>query len=363
MNQGKSEESLGEPELRARIAAGSRDPEDYLELADLLKSGLGFREAMELYERSLNLNLSTIANARFAWELGNLLCVVEGRNTEATALAQRALSLLADESASRDVLLLRGLNHGLIARAVVESDDERARAEASRAVECLERVLAEYGVSEATAVAYLVLAWVYGFLGEPDKVIARSQAYLQCDIGPWERAVALDALAEAFRLTGRLPDAEEAMKHALSYSGRDLAMERPTMYVTLGLIQRALHKPVEARRSLEGALSALREAASHGDPDYLRERERDVYWYLAELHYETRNYREAASVLTKLLTEHPEDRDRHRALLWRGQCSANLGLPEQARRDYERVLTSPAASDEERAAANEGLADLPPASA
>jgi len=361
MNESEPEESLGEPELRARIAAGSEDPEDYLELAELLKFAPRFREAMELYEHALSLNLSNIASARFAWELGDLLCIVQGRNTEAMALAQRALSLLADESASRDVVLLRGLNHGLVARALIESDEERARAEASRAVECLERVLAEHGVSDATAVAYLVLAWVYGFLGEPDKVIARCQAYLQCDIPPRERAMALDALAEAFRLTGRLSDAEETMKQALGYSGADLAMGRPTTYLTLGLIQRALHKPAEARRSLEDAVSALREAASHGDPGLLRERERDVYWHLVDLHYETQDDREAISVLTKLLTEHPEDRDRRRALLWRGQCYANLGLPEQARRDYEEVLNSSVASDEERAAAQEGLAELPPA--
>jgi hypothetical protein len=57
---------------------------------------------------------------------------------------------------------------------------------------------------------------------------------------------------------------------------------------------------------------------------------------------------------------YPEDSSgRRRAYLWLGDCHADLGMPAEARSDYEQVLASPGASDEERAAAHEGLAALP----
>ena len=70
MKAGWPTEPRNERELRVRIAAGSRDVADYVELANLLKAVSRFQEAAGIYEQALRLDLPNIDKARFAWELG-----------------------------------------------------------------------------------------------------------------------------------------------------------------------------------------------------------------------------------------------------------------------------------------------------
>ena len=347
-----------EIELRDRIGAGSRDARDYLELAELLKATLRFSEAMELYQRATALGFPKIDRVRFTWELGCLLHGVQRRSPEAVAKAEEALALLADEPASRDTLLLRGLSHALIARTAGTRDSAVTQRHVELAVRGLERVLAEYGVSEDTGVACLELAWIYTSLGKAEDAIRCCQAYLRSDVGQRERALALSALAEAFRQSGRFTDAEEAMKRALSFDRRDLAADRPAMYVTMALIQRAGNRQAEALESLERAQEALRELAPYQNSELSR----DVLWYLAELQCEAGRFQGAIRVLTRLLVEFPDDPLRARALIWLGECHASIGMYADARGYYQQALTCPSASAEERTAAQEGLAALPSAS-
>jgi len=353
MKEPEPEESLSEPELRARIAAGSRHATDHLALADLLKENSRFEEAAQVYEQGLAVELSDVEKARLAWELSAMLDRM-GRGREAVSAARKVLRLLVQEADSADVLLLRGMSHKAIALALL-LDDAGAAAQAARsAVESLERLVRDYGVSDATVGVYLELAWLYSW-SDADKAIECCEAYLrQDDLTARERAQGFLTLAEALRRAERLPEAEDRARRALNCQGGDAVPGQPLMYQTLGRIQRDANKPAEARRSLENALSALRRLP-YGNQDI----ERDVYWDLAELQHGTGDFPEAVSVLTKLVQDHPEDARRQRALLWRGQCYANLGLREQARQDYQEVLNSSVASEEERAAAREGLAELP----
>jgi tetratricopeptide (TPR) repeat protein len=347
-----------ESELRRRIAAGSRDAHDYLELAELLKATLRFREAMELYQGAIALDFPKIARARFAWELGSLLHGVQRRGPEGVAKAEEALAFLADEPASRDTLLLRGLSHALIVRTAGMQDSAVTQHHVELAVRELERVLAEYGVSEDTGIANLELAWIYTSMGQAEEAIRCCQAYLRSDVGQRERAMALSALAEAFRQSGRLSDAEEAMKRALSFERRDLAADRPAMFVTMALIQRAGHHQAEALESLERAQEALRKLAPYQNSELSR----DVLWYLAEFQCEAGRFQGAIRVLTQLLVEFPDDPLRPRALIWLGECHASMGRYADARSYYQQALTCPHVSAEERTAAQEGLAALPSAS-
>lgn len=346
-----------EPELRARIAAGSRDATDYLALADLLKETSRFQEAAHIYEQALEIDLRNVDKARFAWELGSLIETGKmGRRADARSYADRALALLSDEGESRDVLLLRGLSQSLLAHAVW-FEGPHAGAEAARlGVRWLEQVIRDYGHEDAVAIAYYELARLHNALGEPDKAIGFCRQYLRGELDKGERLAALMVLAEALESAGRMSEAESATREALGYA-EEVKDALPNLYLTLALIQRAENRRIEARESLELALSALQD---YPFPPADFELTRILYWRFAELHFEMGNFPEAASVLTKLLAEYAEDRHRQRALIWRAECYASMGQPEQARRDYEQILASAAASDEERATAREGLTELPP---
>jgi tetratricopeptide (TPR) repeat protein len=351
--QANSGESPSEPELRARIAAGSREATDYLELANLLANGSRFQEATSIYELGLRLDFPNVEKARFAWELGSILETRIGARADARSFAHRALSLLADECESPDVLLLRGLSQSLLAHAVW-FEDAGAGAEAARAgVHWLERVIQDHALDDAVTAAYYELARLHNALGEPDKAIGFCRGYLRAELGKRERLAALMVLAEALQLAGRMPEAESATQEALRHAEDDRGT-LPNLYLTLGLIQRAGNRRDEARASFEAGLRLLRE-----QPDDW-ELTRTLYWHKAELHFEMGNLPEAVATLQQLLGYCPEDGiDRRRAHLWLGECHANLGRSAEARSHYEQVLISPGASSEERAAAREGLTALP----
>jgi len=152
-----------------------------------------------------------------------------------------------------------------------------------------------------------------------------------------------------------MPEAEIAVREGLSCAENDKGT-LPNLYLTLALIKKAENQPSEAVRSLEEALKALQEpGASLRDPEMTIV----ILWRLAELHSEMSNQRAAAATLIQLLNHYPVDSSgRRRAQLWLGDSHANSGMLKEARKYYEQVLTSPQASDEEQAAARDGLAEL-----
>jgi len=87
MNQTGSTNPRHESELRARIAAGSRDVADYLEHATFLRSASHFEEAVGIYQHGLRCDLPNADKARLAWELGDLFDKVMDRSAEAMTLA------------------------------------------------------------------------------------------------------------------------------------------------------------------------------------------------------------------------------------------------------------------------------------
>lgn len=352
MTTGETDKPLSEAELRARVAAGSPEPKDYLELAALLKVTARHHEAASLYKQGLQLDLSKVDRARLAMELGSLLETGLGLRAEACSFAEQALSLLDEEVESRDVLLLRGFSESVRAHAMWLANASAGEEAGRAAVHWLERVARDYSYDPAAAPAYYELARLYNALGQPQRAIGRCQEYLRHGLGKHEQLAVLIVLAEALQLAGRLTEAETTTREAMRHAD-ETPEALPTLYLSLGLVQRAGHHRAEVQASFETALRILRD---HGGDTELT---RALYWRLAELHSEAGNQPEAAIALQQLVTHYPEDSTaRRRAYLWLGDCYAAQGMRADARSYYEQVLASTQTSEEERSAAREALAAL-----
>lgn len=344
-----------EGELRARIAAGSRDVSDYLELASLLRAAARFQEAADIFQHGLQRDFPSGDKARLAWELGDLFDKVMDRSDDAVTLAKSALKLLAREPDSLDTLLLRGRSYALLAHATWFQDAGAGAHAARRAIQLLEPVVTEHSDLQDIGVALGDLAWAHTSLGDLAKAIELCQEYLRRELDLRHRLVALMVLAEALRLAERLPDARDAAVQALEYSAFD-PLTRPVLYNTLGLILRALNQPSEAERAFEQALEVLRtDPFRSGNRELLR----TIYGNLAEVHYELGKFDAAIRRFEQLLSQYSDASSaRYRVLNCLGDCHAAKGSYDEARRFYERVLASPVVDDEERTYAKDGLAAL-----
>ncbi len=356
MNETQSEEYPREADLRARIAAGSPEAADYLELGNLLKSVSRFDEAAGIYHEALRRQLPNKEKARLAWELGELLDGVMNRSVEAVMLAREALGLLAGEPESLDTRLLRGLSYSLIARAVWFHDAEAGRIAARQAIPLLERVIREHDEPDDVAMAFNDAAWAYSALGDPNTAIELCQECLRRQPHPRRRLPTLMTLAEALRLAGRFSEAEDAVMRALQYSSAD-PMTRPALHLTLGLIQRGANQLPAALRAFEQAQTELQSRPLGAwDPELLRA----IYGNLAELYDEGGDLAAAIGLIEQLLTQYPEDSpDRHRIMNWLGHCHAGSGSYREARQYYEQVLASPVVRDDDKIDAEAALARLP----
>lgn len=131
-----------EEELRQWLARGSRDLDDYCDLADLLTASGRRDEALSVLETALDLPLAAIERARMCGELGWKIhdTVLDGVN-RALSLAHEAIALLAGQPDGPETLLFRGAARSLLAHCQWGSDDQTAREAARLAVADLERVI------------------------------------------------------------------------------------------------------------------------------------------------------------------------------------------------------------------------------
>jgi tetratricopeptide (TPR) repeat protein len=356
VNEKQPEAYPREADLRARIAAGSLEASDYLDLANLLKAASRFEEAAGIYHEALQRQLPNKQKARLVWELGELLDVAMNRSAEAVTLAREALNLLADESESLDTVLVRGLSHSLIARAVWFRDAEAGRIAARQAIPLLERVIREHDERDDVAMAFSDTAWAYNALGDPDKAIELCQECLRRQPAPRRRLPVLMTLTDALGTVGRFSEAEDAAAQAFQYSSID-PPTRPVLYLTLGANRRRANQLPAALRAFEQARTELQSRPlGRWEPELLRA----IYGNLAELYYEGGDFAAAVAMFAHLLSQYSEDSPDHpRILNWLGRCHEARGSYAEARQHYQQVIASPVVSDEDRGDAQEGLAALP----
>lgn len=353
MNQARAEEPRGERELRARIEAGSEAVDDYLDLADLLRSEARDDRAIWVYEQALRLRLTNTQRAKVLSELSTLLAAERGERNRARALAREALDLVALEPESFDTLMVRGLSLFRVADVTWGEDPGEAERVGRLALQALEQAIQQRDDPEAMAVAYYAAAWLYSALGDQERAIHLAQRCLQGPLRARDRPDVLNMLAEALRLAGRLQEAEETARDAVRLVGAGSA-ELPGVLVTLGFIQRAAGRATDARQSFARALQAVMQ---HQFLRHDRELLGTIHAHLGEIDYDAREYAKAADSFRQALAQRSEDgRDRHRALIWLGDCHVAMGRLAEARPFYEEVVRSPVATPEERRHAQDGLA-------
>jgi hypothetical protein len=109
--------SRSEEELQARIAGGSREPDDYEDLARVLGDTGRFEESLAVLRRALELDLPAARRARL--NLGYGWCLYEWRPLEAESparlVAAETAALLEGEGTTSEVLWLRGAAQCLLA--------------------------------------------------------------------------------------------------------------------------------------------------------------------------------------------------------------------------------------------------------
>jgi hypothetical protein len=168
MSPDRPHESSSEARLRARLAAGSRDVDDYLDLADLLQDAARWDEALEIYEQGRGRAVEKLTKAKVTVRL-SLLHQNRMDRKAGASLAREALALVRDEADALEVSLIRGCSQPVLAQAVWVDDPKVGAAAARLGVRWLERVIEEDNASRDAATAQYEMARLHNALNKPDR--------------------------------------------------------------------------------------------------------------------------------------------------------------------------------------------------
>lgn len=331
-----------EAELRRRIEAGSQDVEEYCRLAKLLCAQRRFEAATRTYEQALERPLGKRERGRVLTLLSRLRQRVYGGSERALGLAQEAVSALEGAPEAPDVWAMRGISQGVAALCVAFRNAAAGAERARRALADLKFAADKDLNPEVHGVG----AEMYLLVEEPERAAAWGERYLLCERDEAARVAFAGALARAYRLAGRLEEAERILTEALFRL--DLCKHAAAaLYHEQGLLYRTAGRAREARVALERAVGA----AEYED----EARSAELWVSLGELCYDEGSFAEAAEQFDRALALVPEDVGwRRYGLIWLGRCRVELGACEQARECFAEVLASPEASQEEQAEAQRG---------
>lgn len=331
-------------ELRDAIQAGSRDAEDFLQLANLLKSDGRHRESAEIYEAALRLPLEPAEAARLGWEFGELLEFLGGQSDRIAEIAAQSVAKLDNDATDRETRLLLGLNYSLLARARWMEGERLDRNALSRATSLLKQVVVGGIDDDSLALAEYELARCYLALADPDRAIQHARNYLRRPVSPHDRVNALTVLADAQYDAGRLDDASVTLDQLLTHPATERSV-LPNVYVTLGMIRRPQGELVQARQAFEQALDLT---SVYAIDSAKRSFQIIALWQLAELHSEGGAPDKAVPLYRRLLESYDQN-DPHRPPLLNclGTCHATLGHISEARHYFGEVMASSASGPED----------------
>jgi tetratricopeptide (TPR) repeat protein len=340
--------------LVEKIKAGSQDPDDFVALADFFFSTDRGEEAISVCQQALALPLSYFQKARISVELGWILYEM-GREVEALPLARSAIGLLLEETENTEVLAYRGRSQSLIALCIwfAKHEDDKAKEAARVGVECYERVIDGTPDFAEIGGVYFDAARLQNLLGNNKLAIELCESSLQSALEEPQRLSCLNLLAECLQSEERLVEAEKTLEEAFLHADADKGV-LPSLYFTLGLIQRSTNRLAQAKETFQKSLSTLKtHPYLHHDRAFCT----DIYWNLGELDYYLEKPSQALNAFEQILAYHPDDDLDHRnALLWLGWCHQAMERPERAMEYFEKVLVSPNVSETEKISAKKGLA-------
>lgn len=338
--------------LRQRISSGSQDSQDYVNLANLLADASCYDEAVELYETAISLAPTSNDRAKVSADLGWAL-FESGRALEAEKAAEKALSLVTDETTIDQVLLIRGSCQVLLAHCVWSEDPDKAVQCARLAVDSLQKLMTEESKSDIVAVACGLAARAYLLLEDTEKAALITERSLKLSLSDRDRMVCLSLRAEALKRGNRLDEALKALTEAIPYAQSDTNTLRDLLF-ELGSIQRISNRLVEAKESFQRALELVaNDPQTSGNDKFVAE----IHWNLGAIHYDLGEYNEAAFEYEQIICSYDQNTSLHReALLWLGHCYYANGSYREARDSYLSFMASSQSSEEHKAEAQEGIA-------
>ena len=344
-----------ELELRRRIADGSQDADDYLDLADLLFSGSRDEEAIFTCKQALNLPLTPFQEAKVSVALGWIYFELV-RQTEAIAQAESAIGLLAQEVDNVEVVACRGRSQSLLALSLwwgQENEDTRTKEAARVAIEYYEQVIERAPDFAEKGEVHYEVARLYNLLGNNRIAIEHCKRCLESELEERERLACLNLLAECYRSEGQLSEADTTVQEAFLHVHANEGT-LPALYFTHGLVQRSLNLFAEARQSFEQAIEALKgDRRLSNDVSFFS----DIYFNIGELDYYSDKPGEALRAFEKIIAYYPNDnRNRRNALLWIGWCYQATEEYQRAIDSFKKVLGSPDISENEKTSASQSLA-------
>ena len=347
-----SHDTEAEDKLRRKIADGSNDPEDYRNLSDLLFPSGRYEEAIALYQKALALPLTKFKNAQLAMEVGWLYHAI-GQRDQASTFARDALSLLATEPRSAEVLYCLGASQALLAFCL-SFTDPNAGADAARiALGWLEQALADSSDFEDKPYAYVDAARLHNLLGNGDRAISHCEQCLQHKVTEMQRISCLSVYVQALCCVERFGEAEQAIADLFQYGNTYKSGFFHTLYMELGQVQRFTNRLTESKRSFEQALATLKtDPYFRDDVEILGE----IYFNLATVCYELGDYEEAITAYTEVLRcDKPDVATYWNASYWLGRSYEFSQNYHKARDCYRAVTASQYAAQDDKAAAQNDL--------
>jgi len=338
-------------ELQEKIASGSQKLEDYVGLADLLVGEDKHEEAIKLLESALNLSISDIKKAQAAVELGWLIYNVE-EPSRALSSADRSLDLLSNELESFERTFLEALTLSLTAHCLWLDDNQAATEAGSTALRLFERIIRDAPEFDRIVVVQYEAARICNLLGLTQKSLQLCATCLGQSLTDEYRLSCLVTYGEALRLERHFGEAERVLKEALSNVKLDAHM-LPRIHFDLASTYRDAGQLIKARDSFVLAFDALRSFPGlQNDRQFLS----DLYWNIASLCYELKDYEKATRIFEEVLARQARD-DVHywNAVTWLGYCHEAKGNYDQARAYFESVLASSYAAESDKIAARQGL--------
>jgi tetratricopeptide (TPR) repeat protein len=241
--------------LRQRIKTGSQRVDDCLDWASRLIDSGDVDQGLLLHHQALDLPLTPTGRAVVLNSLGDLLFNTFRDAGQARIMADRCVATLSQQTDTEEVLLLRGSAHYLIALCIWQSDPG-ARAEAIRALEYFERLIATGSSDDLTESALLGAGRVCFLIGKVEEAIAHYNHYLRRDLPDKDRLMGLLELATGYRMNERLAEAEETANAAIVCGSVDSKL-LGYVHLELGLIRYQQSRLAQAKRARRPATSRI----------------------------------------------------------------------------------------------------------
>jgi tetratricopeptide (TPR) repeat protein len=331
---------------------GSRDADDYVDLAHLAADASRFDEAIKLYETALTLVSTGIERAKISADLGWVLFEAD-QPLKAQELAEQAILLCTNEPTEPQVLFIKGSSQALVAHCAWPKNPDQGAESARLALDSLRQLMLDDPGFDGLAVVYFLGARLQLLLGNGKDAIDLSEKCLGSTLNDRERQICLSVRAEALRRENRLDEAQEALKESIQYASTDkTALSQ--IYFELASVQRLTNHLIEAKESFHKTLEILtRDPQIFEDKDFLA----GIHWNLGAICYDLGEFNEAAAAYQEVIRCCDQNVSlRSEAMLWLAHCYYVTASYEEAREFYLNFLELCRGSDEQKAEAHEGIA-------